>query len=170
MDGQRIHIFEELPLSGGSLDGVKRPDIGFVTRGGREMENHFECMWDMYRSIPSLEVPDASYLDEFYWLDKDDPNSSNCRLIHKQGNRLESDGDFTLGTHSKELVKLVMETEESLGAKTIEEVFSKEFLKVIFGLIGLLCLPLRNGIQRLKCVDMLCASSIISVVCLISLH
>lgn len=69
MDGQRIHIFEELPLSGGSLDGVKRPDIGFVTRGGREMENHFECMWDMYRSIPSLEVPDASYLDEFYWLD-----------------------------------------------------------------------------------------------------
>ncbi len=132
MDGQRIHIFEELPLSGGSLDGVKRPDIGFVTRGGREMENHFECMWDMYRSIPSLEVPDASYLDEFYWLDKDDPNSSNCRLIHKQGNRLESDGDFTLGTHSKELVKLVMETEESLGAKTIEEVFSKEFFESNF--------------------------------------
>ena len=25
-------------------------------RGGREMENHFECLWDLFRSIPSLEV------------------------------------------------------------------------------------------------------------------
>ncbi|WP_159560794.1 oleate hydratase [Streptococcus halichoeri] len=127
MDGERIHIFEELPLSGGSLDGINKPGIGFVTRGGREMENHFECMWDMYRSIPSLEVPGASYLDEFYWLDKDDPNSSNCRLIHQQGNRLDSDGDFTLESHSKELIKLILATEESLGDKTIEDVFSKAF-------------------------------------------
>ncbi len=55
-----------MPTPGGSLDGEKRANIGFVTRGGREMENHFETMWDMYRSIPSLEIEDASYLDEFY--------------------------------------------------------------------------------------------------------
>lgn len=61
-----IYIYEELPTPGGSLDGEKRANIGFVTRGGREMENHFETMWDMYRSIPSLEIEDASYLDEFY--------------------------------------------------------------------------------------------------------
>ena len=46
MPGENIHIFEELPIAGGSLDGQDRPDVGFVTRGGREMENHFECMWD----------------------------------------------------------------------------------------------------------------------------
>ncbi|EGJ27597.1 oleate hydratase [Streptococcus porcinus] len=132
MAGDHIHILEELPLSGGSLDGIKRPDIGFVTRGGREMENHFECMWDMYRSIPSLEVPDASYLDEFYWLDKDDPNSSNCRLIHKRGNRVPDDGQYTLGKHSKELITLVMTKEEDLGTKTIEDVFSEEFFKSNF--------------------------------------
>lgn len=132
MAGEKIHILEELPLSGGSLDGVQKPDIGFVTRGGREMENHFECMWDMYRSIPSLEVPGASYLDEYYWLDKEDPNSSNCRLIHNRGNRLDDDGLFTLGKHSNELVKLVMQTEESLGDKTIEDVFSAEFFKSNF--------------------------------------
>lgn len=132
MEGERIHILEELPLAGGSLDGIKKPDIGFVTRGGREMENHFECMWDMYRSIPSLEIPGASYLDEFYWLDKDDPNSSNCRLIHKRGNRLDNDGDFALGKYHKELASLVMTSEESLGNKTIEDVFSKEFLSSNF--------------------------------------
>ncbi|EHI70166.1 oleate hydratase [Streptococcus ictaluri] len=132
MQGDRIHIFEELSLSGGSLDGIKKPELGFVTRGGREMENHFECMWDMYRSIPSLEIPGASYLDEFYWLDKDDPNSSNCRLIHKRGNRVDDDGQYTLGKHSKELINLIMKTEDSLGDQTIEEFFSKEFFQSNF--------------------------------------
>ena len=92
MKGENIHILEELPVAGGSLDGAKRPNAGFVVRGGREMENHFECLWDMYRSIPSLEIPGASYLDEYYWLDKEDPNSSNCRLIYNRGDRLPSDG------------------------------------------------------------------------------
>ena len=60
MKGENIHILEELPVAGGSLDGAKSPNAGFVVRGGREMENHFECLWDMYRSIPSLEIPGAS--------------------------------------------------------------------------------------------------------------
>ncbi|WP_294033398.1 oleate hydratase [uncultured Moraxella sp.] len=127
MAGENIHILEELPLAGGSLDGTNNAHLGFVVRGGREMESNFECMWDMYRSIPSLEIPGATFLDEFYWLNKDDPNSSNCRLIHDRGNRLPTDGLYTLGKHAKELVDLVMQSEESLGAKTIAEVFTDGF-------------------------------------------
>ena len=132
MPGEQIHILEELPVAGGSLDGANKPDIGFVTRGGREMENHFECMWDMYSSIPSLEVPGASYLDEYYWLDKDDPNSSNCRLIYNRGNEVPDDGKYTLGKTSKEIIKLIMTPEEQLGTETIEEYFSAEFFKTNF--------------------------------------
>ena len=131
--GDRIHLLEELPLAGGSLDGVKRPDVGFITRGGREMENHFECLWDMYRSIPSLEAEGASYLDEYYWLDKDDPNSSNCRLIHNRGERVADDGDFTLSEASqKEIVGLFLMSEESVGARTIDDYFSEEFFESNF--------------------------------------
>ncbi|CAH1852247.1 oleate hydratase [Convivina praedatoris] len=132
MDGSSIHILEELPLAGGSLDGTERPGVGFVTRGGREMENHFECLWDLYRSIPSLEIPNASYLDEFYWLDKDDSNSSNCRLIYNRGNQVPDDGQYTLGKHSQELTKLIMATEESLGKQTIGDYFSDEFFESNF--------------------------------------
>lgn len=132
MKGERIHILEELPVAGGSLDGTDRPNAGFVVRGGREMENYFECLWDMYRSIPSLEVPGASYLDEYYWLDKKDPNSSNCRLIYKRGNRVPTDGTYGLGKCSKEIVKLVMTPENELGDKTIEEFFSDDFFKTNF--------------------------------------
>ncbi|MDN6471522.1 MAG: oleate hydratase [Tetragenococcus koreensis] len=132
MKGENIHLLEELPLAGGSLDGINRPDIGFITRGGREMENHFECMWDMYRSIPSLEIEGASYLDEYYWLDKDDPNSSNCRLIHQRGDRVESDGEYTLGDTSKEIVQLILTSENRIEGQTIEEYFSNEFFESNF--------------------------------------
>ena len=51
MDGSNIHILEELSKSGGSLDGTELPMKGYVMRGGREMENHFECLWIC--SVPS---------------------------------------------------------------------------------------------------------------------
>ncbi|WP_333583245.1 oleate hydratase [Lactobacillus acetotolerans] len=132
MVGDKIHILEELDVAGGSLDGTKRPHAGFVVRGGREMENHFECLWDMYRSIPSLRIPGASYLDEYYWLDKEDPNSSNCRLIHQRGNEVASDGLYQLGPAAKEIIKLIMTPEEEIQGKTIEEYFSPEFFKTNF--------------------------------------
>lgn len=132
MKGENIHILEELPVAGGSLDGAKRPNAGFVVRGGREMENHFECLWDMYRSIPSLEIPGASYLDEYYWLDKEDSNSSNCRLIYNRGDRLPSDGQYGLGKCTNEIVKLIMTPEKELEGETIEEFFSDDFFKTNF--------------------------------------
>ena len=132
MKGENIHILEELPVAGGSLDGAKRPNAGFVVRGGREMENHFECLWDMYRSIPSLEIPGASYLDEYYWLDKEDPNSSNCRLIYNRGDRLPSDGQYGLGKCANEILKLIMTPEKELQGETIEEFFSDDFFKTNF--------------------------------------
>ena len=49
------------------------------------MENHFECLWDLFRSIPSLETEGASVLDEYYWLNKKDPNYSLMRATVKRG-------------------------------------------------------------------------------------
>ena len=57
---------------------------------------------DLFRSIPSLEIEDASVLDEFYWLNKEDPNYSRCRVIEERGQRLPTDGDFTLTETSNE--------------------------------------------------------------------
>ncbi len=85
MAGERITILEQQQIAGGALDGLKVPEKGFVIRGGREMEDHFECLWDLFRSIPSLEIEDASVLDEFYWLNKDDPNYSLQRATINRG-------------------------------------------------------------------------------------
>ena len=99
-DGQmkpdKIHILEELALPGGSMDGIWNEQKGYIIRGGREMEPHFETLWDLFRSIPSLENPDASVLDEFYWLNKKDPSYSHGRVIQEQGKELPTEGDLTL--------------------------------------------------------------------------
>ncbi len=52
-------------------DGYKYQDIGYVMRGGREMDNHSKCMWDLFRSIPTpLRIENVTVLDEYYWLNK----------------------------------------------------------------------------------------------------
>ena len=62
-----IHILEKLDLAGGSCDGRKDITKGYYMRGGREMDNHFEVMWDVYRDVPSIETPGVTVLDEYYW-------------------------------------------------------------------------------------------------------
>lgn len=135
MPGNQITILEQQPLPGGALDGIKDPQKGFVIRGGREMETHFECLWDLFRSIPSLEIDGASVLDEFYWLDKDDPNSSLQRATMNRGEDAHTDGLFTLSEQAqKEIVKFFMSTREEMENKRITEVFGEEFLSSNFWL------------------------------------
>ena len=135
MDGSRIHILEEAELPGGACDGLLRPDIGFVIRGGREMENHYECLWDLFRSVPSLEVPDASVLDEFYWLNHDDPNYSMNRAILERGKSADTKNRFDLSDDAAmELMKLFFTPDEALYNKTIDDVLSDEFYQSNFWL------------------------------------
>ncbi|MBS1892467.1 MAG: oleate hydratase [Actinobacteria bacterium] len=129
MAGERITVLERLKLPGGALDGIKEPEKGFVVRGGREMENHFECLWDLFRSIPSLEIEGASVLDEFYWLNRDDPNFSLRRATVKRGEDAGTEGLFGLnGKAQKEIVKVFLATREEMEGKRIDEVFSEDFL------------------------------------------
>ncbi|WP_305094838.1 oleate hydratase [Prescottella sp. R16] len=129
MPGGNITILERLKLPGGALDGIKEPEKGFVVRGGREMENHFECLWDLFRSVPSIEIEGASVLDEFYWLNKDDPNFSLQRATIDRGRDAHTDGLFTLDEKAqRELIKIFIATREEMEGKRIDEVFSEDFL------------------------------------------
>jgi oleate hydratase len=42
-DGRRIHVLEQEPVTGGSLDGAGDADSGYRLRGGRMLEPHFGC-------------------------------------------------------------------------------------------------------------------------------
>ena len=135
MPGENIHILEAMDVAGGACDGIFDASRGYIMRGGREMEDHFECLWDLFRSIPSLEIDNASVLDEFYWLNREDPNYSLCRATENRGEDAHTDGRFGLSTKGAlEIVKLFMTPDEKLYDKTIEDVFDEEVFDSTFWL------------------------------------
>ncbi len=135
MKGEHIHLLEKLELAGGSCDGKRDVTKGFFMRGGREMDNHFECMWDMYRDIPSIETPGVSVLDEYYWLNKHDPNYSLCRASIDCGKDAHTDKQFKLDRESAmALSKLFMTPEKDLEDKKISEVLPDSFWDTNFWL------------------------------------
>lgn len=135
MKGEHIHLLEKLDLAGGSCDGRKDITKGFYMRGGREMDNHFECMWDMFRSVPSIETPDVSVLDEYYWLNKHDPNYSLCRATVNRGKDAHTDKLFKLDKKSAmALSKLFITPEKDLENKKISDVLPESFWSTNFWL------------------------------------
>ena len=134
MKGEHVHVFEKEALPGGACDGYKY-SIGYVMRGGREMDNHFEVMWDLLHSIPSLETEGASVLDEYYWLNKEDPNFSLCRATVEQGKDAHTDGKFGLSDKgAMEIMKLFFTPDEQLQDKKITDFFDDEVLNSNFWL------------------------------------
>lgn len=133
--GNNIHLLEKLELAGGSCDGRKDITKGFYMRGGREMDNHFEVMWDMFRDVPSIETEGVSVLDEYYWLNKQDPNYSLCRATQNRGESAHTDGKFTLDKKSAlALSKLFLTSEKELEDKKISDVLPESFWDTNFWL------------------------------------
>ena len=135
MPGKRIHIFEKDPIPGGACDGYEYPGVGYVMRGGREMDNHFEVMWDLFRSIPSIETDGVSVLDEYYWLNKKDPNFSLCRATENRGQDAHTDGKFAISDKgAMEIMHLFFTPDEALYNKKITDFFDDEVLNSNFWL------------------------------------
>lgn len=135
MNGERVHILEKDPIPGGACDGFKYEDVGYVMRGGREMDNHFEVMWDLFRSIPSIETEGLSVLDEYYYLNKKDPNYSLMRATENRGQDAHTDGKFGLSDKgAMEIMKLFFTPDEELYDKRITDFFDEEVLNSNFWL------------------------------------
>lgn len=133
MPGDHIHILEKDSHPGGGLDGDYLPGVGYVMRGGREMDNHFECMWDLFRSIPSIEAKGISVLDEYYWLNKKDPNYSLCRATVSRGQDANTGKSFGLSDKgSLEIMQLFMTPDEDLANVKITDIFDDEVFNTNF--------------------------------------
>ncbi|MFC6649891.1 MULTISPECIES: oleate hydratase [Paenibacillus] len=132
MPGRNIHILEQSAVYGGSMDGAGNAKDGYSARGGREIEEHFECFMELFGFIPSLTNPDRTVLDEFRELNLAEPIESHCRLVEKQGTPADFSSLGLSTAHALQLGKLTLATEERLGAVTIEQFFDPSFLETNF--------------------------------------
>ena len=122
------------------------------------MDNHSEVMWDMFRDVPSLETPGVSVLDEYYWLNKHDPNYSLCRATVDRGEDAHTDKKFNLDKESAlALSRLFITPEKELEGKKISDVLlGDKFLALLADHVRIPALVKRAGDEALPV--QICAS------------
>lgn len=136
-DGQiapkNITVIEQMNVEGGSMDGAGNAKVGYLIRGGREMDMTYENFWDMFQDIPAVELPEPySVLDEYRLLNDNDSNYSKARLIHNKG-EVKDFSKFGLSKKDQlALVKLLLKRKEDLDNLTIDDYFSDSFKKSNF--------------------------------------
>lgn len=131
--GQQIHIIEELKVLGGSNDGAGDQKQGYVIRGGRMLNDEtYENLWDLLRSIPSVDDPSLSVREEIVAFDSAHPTHSRARLVNKDGEIEDvASMGFDMGDRIA-MAKLIIAPEAQLGRLRINEWFGPHFFQTNF--------------------------------------
>ncbi|AZG33806.1 MULTISPECIES: oleate hydratase [Shewanella] len=132
--GENIHILEKDSIAGGATDGAGDPERGYVVRGGRMHEMHYECYWELLSYIPSLEDPNVSVRDESYEFNQRFVSNGQARLL-KQGKKLDVSSYGLSFEQQMDFIKLTYVSENSLGDKRIEDWFDQSFFDTTFWFI-----------------------------------
>lgn len=134
VSGKNIYVFETLDIEGGSLDGAGDNKKGYMIRGGRMLNiPTYECLQDLMRSIPSLEFDKISMEEEFLEFNEEFKTDARARLVNKDGSKVDVTKMGFDAEDRAQMEKLIlMETDESLGKKRIDEYFGTHFFKTNF--------------------------------------
>lgn len=123
--GENIHIIEGMHILGGSNDGSGTVADGFVCRGGRMLnEETYENFWELFSTIPSLDMPNMSVTEEILNFDHLHPTHAQARLVDRFGRIQDVESMGFNNADRMALGKLMITPEENLDDMTIEEWFS----------------------------------------------
>ena len=133
MSGSNISIFESLPVLGGSLDAGGSSEHGYSMRGGRMLTtDNYECTWDLFKSIPSLDNEGLSVYDETVEFNRKHPSNSMARLVDKRRAKVPVESMGFSMQDRVELLKLAESSEETLSVSRITDWLSPEFFETNF--------------------------------------
>jgi oleate hydratase len=133
LPGRNISILEASPLMGGSLDGAGDPVRGYSLRGGRMLTtDNYECTWDLYKSIPSLNDPGKSVFDETLEFNTQHKAHAMARLVDSRRAKVPVTSMGFSMQDRLELLKLSNASEEEMGASCITDWLSPAFFETEF--------------------------------------
>ena len=133
--GQNITLYEESEAVGGSLDAADiEAGNGYLMRGYRMLESRvYSCLFDLLSSIPSLNNPDVSVMDEFKAFNDRIKIDATSRLI-EEGKVVEP-FPFNLCLKDRfRVLWLLTRAEDDLRDMAIEDYFSPSFFTSNFWL------------------------------------
>jgi oleate hydratase len=133
LPGGNISILEKMPVMGGSLDGAGDADVGYSLRGGRMLTtDNYECTWDLFRSIPSLNNAGKSVFEETVEFNEQHKPHSMARLVDRRRAKVPvSSMGFSMQDRV-ELLKLSLADENALGESRITDWLSPAFFETEF--------------------------------------
>jgi len=128
--GHNITIFEELDRLGGSLDGSGSPEQGYIVRGGRMLEGKYQCTYDLFSSIPTLDKKQTVTQEILQWNEVI-KTVSKARLV-RGGHKLDTPEFGLSERHILNLERLALEPETLLGRSRIQDQFDPSFFTTNF--------------------------------------
>ncbi|WP_042348091.1 oleate hydratase [Bacillus massiliigorillae] len=132
-NGENIHIIEGMHILGGSNDGAGTPETGFVVRGGRMLnEETYENFWELFGSIPSLDMPGQSVTEEILNFDHLHPTHAQARLVDKDRNIINTHSMGFNNSDRLAMTRLLATPEEKLDDMTIQDWFEPHFFETNF--------------------------------------
>ncbi|MEO8319669.1 MAG: oleate hydratase, partial [Bradyrhizobium sp.] len=131
--GANISIYEAASVLGGALDGAGNATDGYRLRGGRMLtSDNYECVWDLFKTIPSLESPSLSVFEETMAFNKQHVPRAQARLVDRNCHKTDvTTMGFSMADRL-ELVKITEASEERLGADRITDWLSPPFFDTNF--------------------------------------
>jgi oleate hydratase len=133
VSGKNIFVLEVKSILGGSLDGAGNAVDGYSLRGGRMLTtDNYECTWDLFKSIPSMSLPDKSVFDETVAFNEHHRSNSMARLVDSRRAKVPvTSMGFSMQSR-QELLKLSLADEDELGASCITDWLSPDFFETEF--------------------------------------
>jgi Myosin-crossreactive antigen len=128
-----IHILEELKIDGGSMDGSGNAEQGYVIRGGRMFSNEsYAALFDLMKQIPSLTDPNKTLMQEYDEFNSHIHTHANARLV-ANGHHIVDVSKMEFSAKDRlDLIKMMAQTENSLGTRRIDDCFEPSFFETNF--------------------------------------
>ena len=131
--GSHIHVLEASRL-GGSLDASGSAEHGYSMRGSRMFGPAYVLTYELLDGIPSLDDPDKSIAQDTFESWQATPWYDKARLV-EQGRIVDPTSWGLRNRDRADLVKLMLQAEEALDAKRIDECFDPPFFESNFWLM-----------------------------------
>ena len=133
MLGESVVVLEAASALGGSLAAAGTATLGYSMRGGRMLTtDNYECTWDLYKTIPSIQSPDKTVYQETVEFNELHRSHSTARLVDRRRARVPVRA-LGFSMHDRvELLQLSVADEQVLAGSRITDWLSPAFFETPF--------------------------------------
>ena len=142
MMATNIHILDVHDGTGGGIRSCGNAEHGYVLYAGSLPYFHDKCVDELLSLVPSAKAANKTILGTIYDFEREEvpkpPEHAATRILRQGDKGLEKveANQLHIGCQQRlELIKIMLQSERSLGSQSIEAFFDKSFFKSNFWIL-----------------------------------